>query len=80
MDDFIDQWERFDIVNGAHQVYMKEVLKIQEEKEQKITGKRPAAYFIKCSKCGKKIKLAFTGIDFKKKKFICFDCLIHSGD
>ena len=78
MDDTIDKWQKFDIVNSAHQFFMKEVLKIQEEKEQKITGKRSAAYFVTCSKCGAKVKLAFTGIDYKKKKFICFNCLVRS--
>jgi hypothetical protein len=78
MDSTEDKWKTFDIVNNAHQFYMKEVLKIQEEKEQKITGKRAAAYFVTCSKCHKKVKLAFTGIDYKNERFICFNCLIHS--
>ena len=69
-------WKEFDIINDSHEYVVKIVEKIEEDKVQRIVGKKPAQYFVKCSICGEEDQLSFTGVQYKKKEFICFDCLI----
>jgi len=75
MESLKERWKKFDTVNTAHEVYLKKVNKIQEKKEQKVTGKKPPEYLIPCYNCKKIVKIAFTAINPKKGDFICFDCL-----
>ncbi len=76
MDLIEDKWKKFDIVNSAIQLYLKKVEEIQEKKEQKLNGKKTAEYLVECSKCRNMVKLAFTAVNYKKKEFVCFNCLV----
>ena len=69
-------WKEFDIINDAHAYFKKTVDKIEKKKLQRIVGKKPAQYFVTCSVCKKEEQLSFTGIVYKKKEFICFNCMI----
>ncbi len=68
-------WKKFDTVNEAHDFLLKTIEKIEKKKSQRIVGKKPAQYVIECARCGKPTIFAFTGIQYKKKEFICFECL-----
>ncbi len=67
------QWKEFDKINDAHEFVVSVVDKIEEDKSQRIVGKKPAQYIVECSKCNKPCQISYAGI--KKKAFICFDCL-----
>ena len=68
-------WDTFDAVNDAHELFLKTVAKIERQKAQRTVGKKPAQYVVECVICKQIIEFAFTGIDSKKKGFVCFDCL-----
>jgi hypothetical protein len=76
MESLKQKWKKFDSINSAHQFYLKFIEKTEEKKLQKTTGKKPPEYYVDCSKCKKEVKLAFTAIEPKNNKFICFDCLV----
>ncbi len=68
-------WDTFDQVKDAHDFFLKTVAKIEKQKAQRTVGKKPAQYVVECALCKQVIELAFTGIDYKKKGFVCFNCL-----
>ena len=74
METLKEKWKKLDTIATSRQIYEKTVLDIENKKKQKITGKKSAEYLITCAACKKEIKIAFTGVNTKKKEFICFDC------
>jgi hypothetical protein len=68
-------WKKFDIINDAHAFLTKTIAKIEKKKTQRLVGKKPSQYIVECSKCCKPTMIAFTGINFKKNEFVCFECL-----
>lgn len=63
-------------IDKARANIQKIVNEIIEKKEQKTHSLRPSSFLVECSGCKQKVKKAFTGYDVKKKKFVCYDCLI----
>ncbi|MBW2988450.1 hypothetical protein DRJ48_02045 [Candidatus Woesearchaeota archaeon] len=68
-------WKKFDKANDAHKFIVDAIEKIEKAKTQRIVGKKPAQYVVECGVCGKPVQLAFTGVNIKKKHFVCFNCL-----
>ena len=69
------EWEKFHIVNDAHEVYLNIISKIEKSHKQKIVGKKPVQYVVECSSCGEPTLLAFTGVNVKTKQLVCFNCI-----